>query len=83
MKFLLEKLSVEINNEGNLEVFKGKSDTERKESDEQPDTTDMSELESEKSAEEKKSTRKRTKNTNTRSNAQQITNYFSSIKSRK
>ena len=36
MKFLLEKLSVEINNEGNLEVFKGKSDTERKESDEQP-----------------------------------------------
>ena len=69
MKFLLEKLSVEINNEGNLEVFKGKSDTERKESDEQPDTTDMSELESEKSAEEKKSTRKRTKNTNTRSNA--------------
>ena len=69
MKFLQEKLSVEINNEGNLEVFKGKSDTERKESDEQPDTTDMSELESEKSAEEKKSTRKRTKNTNTRSNA--------------
>ena len=69
MKFLLEKLSVEINNEGNLEVFKGKSDTERKESDEQPDTKDMSELESEKSAEEKKSTRKRTKNTNTRSNA--------------
>ena len=38
--------------------------------DEQPDTTDMPKLESEESAvEKKKSTRKRTKNTNTRSNA--------------
>ena len=52
--------------------------------DEQPDTTDMPKLESEESAvEKKKSTRKRTKNTNTRSNAQQITNYISAIKCRK
>ena len=33
----------EENNEGKLEFFEKKSDIERKESDEQPDTTDMSE----------------------------------------
>ena len=38
--------SVEVNKEGNFVVFKEKSDIERKESDEQPDTTDMPELES-------------------------------------
>ena len=39
--------SVEINNEGNFEVFKEKSDKEKQESDEQLDTRDMPELESE------------------------------------
>ena len=33
----------EENNEGKLEFFEKKSDIERKESDEQPDTTDMPE----------------------------------------
>ena len=40
----------EENNEGKLEFFEKKSDIERKESDEQPDTTDMSEWESKKPA---------------------------------
>ena len=40
----------EENNEGKLEFFEKKSDIERKESDEQPDTTDVPELESEKPA---------------------------------
>ena len=35
--------SVEVNREGNFEVFKEKSEIERKESDEQPDTTNMPE----------------------------------------
>ena len=39
--------SVEANNEGNFEIFKEKSDKEKQESDEEPDTTDMPELESE------------------------------------
>ena len=38
--------SVEVNKEGNFVVFKEKSEIERKESDEQPDTTVMPELES-------------------------------------
>ena len=46
--------SVEINNEGNFEVFKEKSDKEKQESDEQLDTTDMPELESEESAAERR-----------------------------
>ena len=40
----------EENNEGKLEFFEKKSDIERKESDEQPDTTDMPEWESKKPA---------------------------------
>ena len=40
----------EENNKGQLEFFEEKSDIERKESDEQLDTTDMTELESEESA---------------------------------
>ena len=62
--------SVEANNDGILEVFEKKSDREKQESDEQPDTTNMSELESEESAEQNKKTKRSgTKNTNTRSNA--------------
>ena len=38
--------SVEVNKEGNFVVFKEKSEIERKESDEQPDTTVMPELDS-------------------------------------
>ena len=41
---------VGVNNEGNLEVFKEKSDKEKQESNEQLDTTDITELESEESA---------------------------------
>ena len=71
--FTGEIKSVKANNKGILEVFKEKSDREKQESDEKPDTTDMPELEGEQSGQ----------GSNTRSNAQQITNYFSSIKSRK
>ena len=46
--------SVEANNEGNFEIFKEKSDKEKQESDEEPDTTDMPELESEEPAEQNK-----------------------------
>ena len=46
--------SVEANNDGILEVFEEKSDRSKQESDEQPDTTNMSELESEESAEQNK-----------------------------
>ena len=46
--------SVEANNDGILEVFEEKSDREKQESDEQPDTTNMSELESEESAAERR-----------------------------
>ena len=49
--------SVEANNDGILEVFEEKSDREKQESDEQPDTTNMSELESEESAEQNKKQR--------------------------
>ena len=41
---------VGVNNEGNLEVFKEKSDKEKQESNKQLDTTDITELESEESA---------------------------------
>ena len=46
--------SVEANNDGIVEVFEEKSDRSKQESDEQPDTTNMSELESEESAEQNK-----------------------------
>ena len=49
--------SVEANNEGNFEIFKEKSDKEKQESDEEPDTTDMPELESEEPAEQNKKQR--------------------------
>ena len=54
MKFLLEKLSFKVNKEGNFEVFKEKLDKEKQESDEQINTRDMSELESEESAAERR-----------------------------
>ena len=44
--------SVEVNKEGNFEIFKEKLDKEKQESDEQLDTTDMPELEEEESATE-------------------------------
>ena len=51
-----EKLkTLDKNNVGKLEIFEEKSDTEKQESDVQPDTTDMPELESEKSAAEGRS----------------------------
>ena len=46
--------SVEANNDGTLEVFEEKSDRSKQESNEQPDTTNMSELESEEFAEQNK-----------------------------
>ena len=48
--FTGESDSVEVNKEGNLEVFKEKLDTEEQESNEQPDTTNTPELECEESA---------------------------------
>ena len=45
----MEKVSVEVNKEGNIEIFK-----EKQESDEEPDTTDMPELESEESTAERR-----------------------------
>ena len=50
--FAGEIKSVKANNESTLEVFEEKSDREKQESDEQLDTTGMSELESEKSVEQ-------------------------------
>ena len=58
--------SVEVNKEGNFEIFKEKLDKEKQESNEQLDTGDK--LESEESATKRISTRTRTKNINTRSN---------------
>ena len=55
--FTGEIKTVKANNEGALEVFKEKSDREKQESDEQPDTTNMLELESEESAEQNKKQR--------------------------
>ena len=48
--FTWESERVEVNKEGNLEILKEKSNKEKQESDEEPDTTDMPELESEESA---------------------------------
>ena len=52
--FTGESGSVGVNHEGNLEVFKEKSDKEKRESNEKLDTTDMPELESEESAAERR-----------------------------
>ena len=49
--------SARVNNEDSLKIFKGKCDRKKQESDEQPDTTDMPELESEESAEQNKKER--------------------------
>ena len=49
--------SVEANNDDILEVFEEKLDREKQESNEQPDTTNMPELESEESAEQNKKQR--------------------------
>ena len=46
--------SVEVNNEGNLEDFKEKSDKEKQESKKQLDSRDMPEIESEESAAERR-----------------------------
>ena len=51
-KFTGYSESVEVNKEGNFEIFKEKLDKEKQESDEQLDTTDMPELEEEESATE-------------------------------
>ena len=52
--FTLESERVEVNKEDNLEILKEKSNKEKQESDEEPDTTDMPELESEESAAKRK-----------------------------
>ena len=49
--------SVKANSKDTLEVFKEKLDKEKQKSDEQPDTTDMTELKSEESAEQNKKQR--------------------------
>ena len=49
-----ESESVGVNEKGDFEIFKEKSVKEKQESNEQPDTTDIPELESEKSAAETK-----------------------------
>ena len=46
--------SLGVNEKGNCEIFKEKSDKEKQESNEQPDTTDMPDLESEESAAERR-----------------------------
>ena len=52
--FTGESMSVRVNEKGDFEIFKEKSDKEKQETDEQPDTTDMSELKSEESVAERK-----------------------------
>ena len=52
--FTGESESVGVNEKGNFEIFKQKSDKEKQKSNEQPDTTDMPELESEESAAERR-----------------------------
>ena len=52
--FTGESESVWLNNEGNFEIFKEKLNKEKQESDEQPDITNMPELESEESAAERR-----------------------------
>ena len=51
--FTGESGSVKVNKEGNIEIFKEKSNKEKQESDEKLDTTNMPELESEESAAER------------------------------
>ena len=46
--------SVEVNKKGDFEIIKKKSDKEKQESNEQPDTTDMPEWENEESATERR-----------------------------
>ena len=52
--FTGESESVGPNEKGDFEIFKEKSDKEKQESNERPDTTDMPELESEESAAERR-----------------------------
>ena len=52
--FTGESVSVRVNEKDDFEIFKEKSDKEKQETDEQPDTTDMPELETEESAAERK-----------------------------
>ena len=52
--FTGESVSVEVNEKGDFEDFKEKSDEEKQEIDEQLDTTDMPELQSEESAAERR-----------------------------
>ena len=52
--FTRKSESVEVNEKGDLEIFKEKSDKGKQKSDKQPDTTDMPELESEESAAERR-----------------------------
>ena len=52
--FTGESTSVGVKEKGDFEIFKEKLDKEKQETDEQPDITDMPELESEKSAAERK-----------------------------
>ena len=53
--FIGESESIEMNGKGDLDIFKEKLNKEKQESDKQPDTIDMPELESKKSAVEGKS----------------------------
>ena len=52
--FTGESESVGVNEKGDFEIFKEKSDKEKQESDEQPDTTDMLELQTKESAAERR-----------------------------
>ena len=57
--FIGESESVGPNEKGDFEIFKEKSDKEKQESNERPDTTDMPELESEQSAAERRNQQER------------------------
>ena len=57
--FTGESESVGPNEKGDFEIFKEKSDKEKQESNERPDTTDMPELESEQSAAERRNQQER------------------------
>ena len=52
--FTGESMSVGVEEKGDFEIFKEKLGKEKQETDEQPDITDMPELESEESAAERK-----------------------------
>ena len=52
--FTGESESVGVNEKSDFEIFKEKSDKEKQESDEQPDTTDMLELQTKESAAERR-----------------------------